>query len=92
MSLFLFRFWPVLIPLAVYLLWWETVARKAVREGRPRPHFREGPLFRLVLAMLVVAILCFLFLGARMDEVKGEYVPPHMENGVMVPGQIREHP
>jgi hypothetical protein len=91
MGLFLFRFWPVLIPLLVYVLWLEIVGRKAVKAGQPRLLFREGPWYWLVLATLGTALLCFLWLGATIENKKGTYVPPHMENGVMVPGEIVEH-
>ena len=88
MGLFLFRFWPVLIPLLVYMLWLKTVRYKAVKAGRPKPLFREGPWYWLVIATFGVAFSCFIFLGASIDNVKGIYVPPHMDNGVMVPGSI----
>lgn len=88
MGLFLFRFWPVIIPLVIYMIWFKRVERKAVREGKAKPLFREGPWYWLVIATLGVALLCFIFLGASIDNVKGSYVPPHMENGVMVPGKV----
>lgn len=90
MGLFLFRFWPVLMPLAVYLLWLRRVRKRAAKAGEPRPHFRDGPWYWMVVATLLTGVLCFVFLAAGIEDKKGEYIPPHMENGVMVPGQIRE--
>ncbi|MBY0407592.1 MAG: hypothetical protein K2Q01_07860 [Rickettsiales bacterium] len=92
MGLFLFRFWPVLLPLVVYVLWLKLAGRREEKAGRPRPRFSEGPLYWLLFSMLGVAVLCFLFLGATMEGQKGEYVPPHVENGVMVPGEVRQAP
>lgn len=88
MGLFLFRFWPVLIPLLVYIIWLQVVGRKAVKEGRAKPLFREGPWYWVVIATLAMAMLCFVVLGISIDGSKGVYVPPHMENGVMVPGTV----
>ncbi len=88
MGLFIFRFWPVLIPLLVYWLWHWHIGRKAVKAGQPKPHFRDGPWFWAVLASLVVAMGCFVVLGLNIDGQKGEYTPPHMEGGVLVPGHV----
>ena len=92
MGLFLFRFWPVLIPFLVYVLWFRLVARKARKEGRDLPHFRDGPLYWLVFASLGMALVCFLWLGASIENHTGDYVPPHMDNGVMVPGTVESRP
>lgn len=90
MGLFLFRFWPVLIPLLIYVVWREIVGRKAVKAGQAKPLFREGPWYWLVIAMLGMAVACFLSLGASIDPTQGKYIPSHMENGVMVPGKVEE--
>jgi hypothetical protein len=90
MGLFLFRFWPVLIPLLVYVLWFEIVGRKAVKAGQAKPLFREGPWYWLVISMLGTALACFVLLGASIENHQGKYTPPHMENGVMVPGIVEK--
>ena len=92
MGLFLFRFWPVLLPLLAYMLWMTLMRRRAVKAGEERPRFRDGPVYWMVMSTLGVAVLCFFFLAVGIDDEKGEYVPPHMENGVMVPGKIKEKP
>ncbi len=89
MGLFLFRFWPVLIPLLVYLLWYWNTGRKAVKAGKEKPKFRDGPWFWIVLSSLAIGFGCFIFLGATIEGTKGNYEPPHMENGVLVPGKIK---
>jgi hypothetical protein len=87
MGLFLFRFWPVLIPLIIYWLWFIKIARSAEREGKPRPHFRDGPWFWAVLASLITGIGCFMMIGTSGEGNTGVYVPPHLENGTLVPGR-----
>jgi len=90
MGLFLFRFWPVLIPLVVYWLWLMTVGHHAVKAGKPRPLFREGPWYWMVLASLIIGVGCFVFLGSNLEGGKGPYVPPHMKDGKLVPGKVGE--
>jgi len=89
MSLLLLRFWPVLIPLIAYWLWLTYVGRKATIEGKPVLRFRDGPWYWVVLSSLLIGLLCFLFLAEEAtDGVKGDYIPPHMENGTLVPGRV----
>lgn len=88
MALFLFRFWPVLIPLVVYWLWHIRAKRIAIKSGAPVPHFRDGPIYWAVLASLLTAVLCFLFVGLTHEENDGKYVPPRLENGTLVPGKV----
>ena len=86
MGLFLMRFWPVLIPLIVYWLWWKNAHAKAKKDGTPAPLFREGPWYWAVLSSLVIAGLCFVVLGLSHGGEKGAYVPPHVEDGRVIPG------
>lgn len=90
MALFLFRFWPVLIPLIVYLLWHHHMRKKARKAGEPEPRFRDGPWFWAVLASLLIGMVCFLVLGLSAERRTGNYIPPHMENGVLVPGRVSD--
>lgn len=89
MGLFLFRFWPALIPLVLYVLWFIVVRHKAVMEGKTPPRFRDGPVYWTIIATLLVGAGCFIVLGSMQPGVKGEYIPPHMENGTLIPGRVR---
>jgi uncharacterized membrane protein len=92
MSLFLFRFWPVLLPFLIYILWFYTVGCKVTIDGKPVMRFRDGPWYWIVLSSLVIGIACMIYFGATTEGQKGDYVPPHMENGVLVPGHIGNAP
>jgi hypothetical protein len=92
MGLFLFRFWPVLIPLLVYWLWLVIVGKRAVKAGKTPPRFVDGPWYWMVFSSLVIGIACFIWLGSDPESEKGVYEPPHLENGVIVPGQVRPVP
>jgi hypothetical protein len=91
MALFLFRFYPVLLPLLLYLLWHWAAVRRARKNGSPIPRFRDGPIFTLLMASLGMAALCFLALGfsAAENHNKGSYIPPHIEDGKVIEGQVR---
>lgn len=88
MGLFLLRFWPVLIPLLIYIVWMFSVRRRAKKMGEKPPHFRDGPLFWVVVSSLLIAVVMFVWIGLSHPQNRGDYVPPHMENGRIVPGAI----
>ena len=94
LRLFLFRFWPVLIPLIAYEIWFCGCARpgrKATMEGKQVLRFRDGPWYWVVLSSFIIAVVCFIFLGEEATQGgKGTYIPPHMENGTLVPGQVEK--
>lgn len=45
--------------------------------------------FRLSVVGLVLAIAFFALAGWLAPRSQGAYEPPHMENGVLVPGRFR---
>ena len=92
LRLLLFRFWPVLIPLIVYWLWYRTHVAKAIKDGKPAPRFRDGPWYWLVLSTLLAAVGCFIWWGASTEQVQGRYIPAHMENGTLIPGHVEPNP
>ena len=46
-------------------------------------------LFRLAVAGLSLVILILVIDGLVMKRERGAYEPPHLENGVLVPGRFR---
>lgn len=91
MALFLFRFYPVLLPLFIYTLWHWFAVKRARKNSQPIPRFRDGPIFTLLMASFAIAVLCFLALGfsAAENNNKGSYIPPHMEGGKLIEGQVK---
>jgi hypothetical protein len=89
MGLFLFRFWPVLIPLLIYWIWLRVVGQRATIAGKPVVRFADGPWYWAVLASLLVGAGIFILLGASEQANRGTYVPAHMENGTLVPPQVQ---
>ena len=92
LRLLIFRFWPVLIPLAIYVVWFYAVGRKTTIDGMPVKHFRDGPWYRITLASLLIAVLCFILWGSFEENRTGHYIPPHTENGTIIPGHVEPQP
>lgn len=88
MSLILFRFWPALLPLIIYIIWHRLAVKRALKEGTPPPHFRDKPLYWAVISSLCVAALCFVFMGLTHEAVQGNYVPPMVKDGKIIPGHV----
>jgi len=79
--------WPALIPLLIYAGWCVVRYRRKMRGEEVGPIGRG--LFLALLSSLLVAVLCFVVLGAE-QHATGEraYVPAHVENGTLVPGRF----
>lgn len=62
----------------------------AIRGRRPdqRMHW-EGKGFRLTLAGIALVILSLVATGLFSERHRGGYVPPHLENGQVVPGRFQ---
>ncbi len=91
MALFLFRFYPVLLPLLLYLIWYYILRGRALKKGEVPPRFRDGPIFGLLMVSLSIAVLCFLMLGFSIASVdsKGGYEPTHMLSEKQAPAQVK---
>lgn len=80
---------PLLLPIAVYLAW-TWIAGKGERRPEDPPRWYEGPWFWLIVAGFV---LMAAVMGATAFLQGGDpastYVPPHMEDGGIVPGGFK---
>lgn len=76
----------LLLPLTVYVLYIRYVRDRQKAE----PAWRETPWTWLIAAGLVLLTLSVLVLGVvGGDPPGGVYVPPHVEDGKLIPGQVR---
>lgn len=73
-----------LIPFGLFLLVLLASGRNPLRL-----HHWGPQVTRLVLAGLFVVIASMLYEGLFSDRSERGYVPPHMENGELVPGRFR---
>lgn len=82
------RFWPVLLPILVYLAWLSYARRKAGHAETPKPGFFDGPWHWAVGAALLMAVGSMVLLGLAVEEqtTEGRYVPARVVDGEIVPG------
>ncbi len=83
-------FLPFLAPFVVYGVYYLLVRRRALARGGTAPSLSEAPWMWLV-------IVGFVLLGASLvvfaiyegSEVGGSYIPSRLEDGKIVPGEIK---
>ena len=73
-----------LLPFLLYAIYWRVLGY-AVAQRKERAH----PWTFLTAAGLLLVILSFVWWGLTSGEpTTGAYVPPHLEDGEVVPGQF----
>jgi len=80
---------PLLAPTLVYVMYLYFTAknREAELEGRKIPEWRRWPWLILVTSGAILTAISITVLGLPGEEHNpGAYVPPHMEDGKIVPG------
>ena len=73
-----------LIPFVLFMAYLVLVGRNPMRRVHWDPH-----LVRLVLAGLAIVIGTLVYEGLFSERRAGGYVPTHMENGRLVPGDFK---
>ena len=80
---------PFLMPAAAYVLWVWYRTRYVAAHGGQAPKLEQGP---WPLLLFAGAVLAFMVLGTTAmlggDDPIGTYVPPHVENGQVIPGHL----
>ncbi len=85
MRVFLQYVLPIIAPAALYILW--LVMRG---KGRKIPALEDGPWFWLIVAGFVLAAVSVISYGVTSGhDPSSQYVPPHYEDGKVVPAQNR---
>jgi hypothetical protein len=84
---------PLIAPTALYLAWnWIQLRRVAAgKRTEPTPTFAEMPWLVLAgagVSMLIVSLLAFAVMGGG-AKPGSTYIPPHMEDGKLVPAETR---
>lgn len=75
---------PFLLPFVGYAAW--LLLRR--RYPFVLSAWKRGPLAALVVGGLALAVLSLLLTGLFGHRGRGDYVPAHLENGVLVPGRM----
>ena len=78
---------PLLLPFALYFLWNFIERRRKASGGWEA---KDTPWIWLSMTGLVLLIVSLLSTGLLIgSELGGTYVPPHVENGEVVPGRVK---
>jgi len=86
----LIRFWPITLPLLLYLLWMWGKRRRARRAGMELPLWTDGPWVWAVAAALLMAIGGFLLLGLSAEPNRDAvYHPTTYKNGTLIKEQMQ---
>lgn len=79
-----------LAPFLLYAGWMALARRFAKSKG---PDWNDAPMTWLTVAGLVLVLVGFVATGLMTGEdASGTYVPPHVVDGVLVPGQVVPEP
>ncbi len=72
-------------PFVVYVVYLLALGRHPLKPV----HWPSSAVVSLVIAGLAVAVAGMLWFGFEADQPTGAYVPAHVENGRVVPGQFK---
>lgn len=93
MTAILIRFWPVLIPLVIYIIWHDSQRRKALKAGETPKRMKEGPWQLMLLSTVVLAVGCMVwFLLTTESHTNMAYQPAQIIDGKLVHGTMTEKP
>ncbi|MGH6946922.1 MAG: DUF6111 family protein [Kiloniellales bacterium] len=81
---------PVLLPLAAFALYLLYARRRASAEGEPPPGWAAAPWPWLGLVGLALVVVALLLVQNGSVEPGVELVPPHVEDGRVVPSAPKE--
>jgi len=86
---------PLIAPTLIYffIIYLKAKWKKEDEGASDIPSYHAWPWVRLVGAGAVLLVLTFLSFGFPSYEgFKGQYIPPHVENGELIPGYFTEDP
>lgn len=88
------RFWPILVPLIIFIVWYINARHnldiKVIDQFRER---RSKYLMYALISSAVIAIICSgVYVLSRKDNTQQEYFPARVENGQLIPASFRERP
>jgi hypothetical protein len=88
LRLLLFRLWPALIPIILYVLWMRWRNHTARKNGLAEMRLREGPWVIAVLCSMAIGALMLVLVGLEGDKVGTNYQPPRLVDGKIVEGHF----
>ena len=83
------KFWPALIPLALYLLWY-LYKRHKLRHSDEVVRITDGPWLITVVSAMAFAAAGFLWLGLVVDKTgPASYSPAIVVDGKIIQGKVK---
>lgn len=81
---------PILLPAVLYTLWMLAERRRLQSAGgRSQPRWAEAPwLWLLALGVFFAGLVTMAIALFGGESIVGEYVPPQIKNGRVVPGHV----
>jgi hypothetical protein len=81
---------PILLPAGLYMLWLVAEQRRIAAAGGALPrHWVEAPWLRLLaVGVLLAGLLAMALALFGGDSIQGDYVPPQIKDGRIVPGHV----
>ena len=83
---FLTIFLPLLLPTALYILW--ALLTDRFRFTGALAAWERLPWIWLAAAGVVVTGVVLVTMVESGDSIEGSYIPPHLEDGEIVPGHV----
>ena len=77
---------PLLLPTALYMAWAASVGR--AEPAGAASNWRALPWAWLAGAGVILVVIVLVAVVEIGGVREGSYVPPHLENGVVVPGHV----
>lgn len=85
LKLIITKFWPALVPLALYVLWMLLRKRKAKNANEAIPGWMDGPWLWAVVASILMVIAGFFWLGLSSENNSGtSYQPKEFKDGQLI--------
>ena len=80
---------PILLPSALYALWLLAERRRVAVVGAGARHWTDAPwLWLLALGVFFAGIITMALALFGGESIVGEYVPPQIQDGRIVPGHV----
>ena len=81
---------PILLPAALYTLWMLAERRRLESAGgRNQPRWADAPwLWLLALGVFFAGLVTMALALFGGESIVGEYVPPQIKDGRIVPGHV----
>jgi len=81
---------PLLLPMALYIVW--ALATNRIRPAGSAASWLHLPWAWLLLAGVALAAAVLFYYVQFGVHGQGQYVPPHLQNGRIVPGHVVPEP